>query len=148
MVKNTNSKSANKKQSLLSKINFRSTKVRILITVLAFAVLGGGYLVLQSSASTGAGGYHTCQVRTSDATLWCWGDNYYGQLGIAGKYYRSTPTQVPINNVKQVSTGDHHTCATKTDGTLWCWGSNRNGQLGIGNTTNQTSPKQLFFRWK
>ena len=50
-------------------------------TVAAWAVVGSGAVA-----------NHTCGVRT-DHTLWCWGDNTYGQLGLgdegfdlAGRY--------------------------------------------------------------
>ena len=34
-----------------------------------------------SVAQVAAGSYHTCAIK-QDGTLWCWGDNQYGQLGI------------------------------------------------------------------
>ena len=40
-----------------------------------------------------AGHIHTCGIRR-DHTLWCWGNNAYGQLGLGDTTDRSTPTQV------------------------------------------------------
>ena len=40
-----------------------------------------------------AGHRHTCGTRT-DHTLWCWGDNTYGQLGLGDTTDRTIPTQV------------------------------------------------------
>ena len=40
-----------------------------------------------------AGGDHACAVKT-DHSLWCWGNNYSGQLGIGVAGYFSTPEQV------------------------------------------------------
>ena len=79
-----------------------------------------------------AGGFHTCGIRT-DHTLWCWGDNGYGQLGLGDKKKRAMPTQVGTGtDWAGLVAGNAHTCATRTDHTLWCWGLNRDGQLGIG----------------
>ncbi len=71
----------------------------------------------------------------SDGTLWTWGLNYYGQLGINSTVGRSTPitTLAGGTNWKQVSVGGAHVAAIKTDGTLWVWGDNQAGQLGINN---------------
>ena len=68
-------------------------------------------------------------------TLWTWGNNSYGHLGInvsVGAASRSTPltTFAGGTNWKQVSGGNGHTAAIKTDGTLWTWGYNLLGQLG------------------
>jgi alpha-tubulin suppressor-like RCC1 family protein len=78
-----------------------------------------------------AGYAHTCATRT-DGTLWCWGRNNVGQLGIGNFDPQPAPVQVSGNSWKAISAGGEHTCATRTDGTMWCWGRNDSGQLGIG----------------
>ena len=74
-----------------------------------------------------------CAVLT-DATVSCWGDNYYGQLGqgsIGGTPF--LPRVVPgLTNVTQIATGAEFVCALHADGTLDCWGDNRLGELGNG----------------
>ena len=88
-------------------------------------------------ASVTAGGEDTCGIRT-DATLWCWGNNWEGQLGIGNENSQGRPRQVttPVpGGWASVTTAGDHTCATRTDATLWCWGANGNGQLGLGNHT-------------
>jgi alpha-tubulin suppressor-like RCC1 family protein len=88
---------------------------------------------------------HSCATRT-DGTLWCWGLNSSGQVGINSVV---TPQKVPVQEFTgnatwdDVQTGDAFTCATRTGGTLWCWGLNSTGQIGIGNTTTpQDDPRQ------
>jgi alpha-tubulin suppressor-like RCC1 family protein len=88
---------------------------------------------------------HTCATG-GDGTLWCWGANYAGQLGIGSSGSRSLPQQVAKSATTPwatVSAGGDHACATRTNRTLWCWGNNAFGQLGLGNTTTQTRPKQV-----
>ena len=68
-------------------------------------------------------------------TLWTWGSNSYGHLGInvsVGAASRSTPltTFAGGTNWKQVSCAGNNTAAIKTDGTLWTWGYNLFGQVG------------------
>ena len=82
---------------------------------------------LQISASEG----HNIAIKT-DGTLWAWGMNEYGQLGLGDTISRTSPTQVNADrNWKQVVCGDSHTMAIKTDDTLWAWGNNNFGQLGL-----------------
>ncbi|MBK8078783.1 MAG: fibronectin type III domain-containing protein [Kineosporiaceae bacterium] len=86
---------------------------------------------------------HTCAVRT-DGTLWCWGLNGTGQLGLGDTGNRGGPTQIGSGTTwSQVTVGSKHTCATKTDHTLWCWGDNTESRLGDGTTTQRTSPYQI-----
>jgi alpha-tubulin suppressor-like RCC1 family protein len=92
------------------------------------------------------GGSHTVAIKT-DGTLWTWGYNAFGQLGINATTTRTTPVQVfgSATNWKQVSGGGSHTVAIKTDGTLWTWGYNYNGQLGINATTQRNTPVTTFL---
>ena len=98
------------------------------------------------------GGNHSAAVKT-DGTLWTWGRNAYGGLGINNTTNRPTPvtTFAGGNNWKQVDCGYRHSGAVKTDGTLWTWGNNVYGQLGINNTTQRNSPVTTFAggnNWK
>jgi alpha-tubulin suppressor-like RCC1 family protein/endonuclease/exonuclease/phosphatase family metal-dependent hydrolase len=102
--------------------------------------------------SISAGGEHTCAVGT-DSSLWCWGRNTYGQLGIKRSGpYAVAPEQLGGRTAKwkQVSAGGASTCAIRQDGSLWCWGVNHRGQLGTGNTTSTDRPKRVGTskKWK
>jgi alpha-tubulin suppressor-like RCC1 family protein len=101
---------------------------------------GGG----TCSLSVDAGGSHACAQRT-DHSLFCWGSNTFGQLGIGNTTNHSSPVQVRAlgTGVTSVSAGNLHTCAKKSDGTVWCWGANSYGQLGDGGTTTRSSPVRV-----
>lgn len=76
-----------------------------------------------------APGEHTCAIK-SDATLWCWGANFVGQLGtgVAGPDLVTEPPSTPLPGAwLQVSVSAAFgftatTCGIQTDHTLWCWG--------------------------
>ncbi len=50
------------------------------------------------------------------------------------------PPPGAIDDVRQVSAGENHTCATMTNGQVRCWGANGNGQLGTGDRTERHRP--------
>jgi len=84
--------------------------------------------------SVAAGDDHACAI-ASDASLWCWGLNTSGQLGLAANPATGTLGQVlpaDTKNWKSVVAGQFHTCATRADGAMWCWGRNVEGQIGDG----------------
>ena len=96
-------------------------------------------------AHIAAGEYHACGIRTG-GTLWCWGWNVFGQLGLGNQTNQDRPQQVTTPAPRRwasVTAGFGHTCATRTGGTLWCWGFNALGQLGLGNHTDQDRPQQV-----
>ncbi len=84
----------------------------------------------------------------NDGTVFAFGENSYGQLGLGDTYNRTSPVRVPISNVKDIVTVtyDNNTAPYPAftyfllnDGTVKACGYNGYGQLGIGNTTNQSS---------
>ncbi len=85
----------------------------------------------------------TCGIREGN-TLWCWGDNAYGDLGTGNGLASSCPSRSrPGEHGWASVTGGASHCATRTDGTLWCWGDNEYGQLGIGSYHDQDRPQQV-----
>jgi alpha-tubulin suppressor-like RCC1 family protein len=80
----------------------------------------------------------------TDGTLWGWGKNDGGQLGLGNTTAYSSPKQVgALNTWATISGAPQSSFATKTDGTLWAWGDNSSGRLGLGNTTGYSSPMQV-----
>ena len=91
----------------------------------------------------GTGRDFACAIR-ADTTVWCWGANDRGQLGLGSTGDRSLAEQVvltddtPLTGAVAVTGGENHACAlTETAGVL-CWGNNDAGQLGDGTTTTRS----------
>jgi len=97
------------------------------------------------SSIVAAGGYrgHNLAIKT-DGTLWAWGNNYPGKLGLGNGATYSSPVQVgALTTWLKVSAGIYQSIAVKTDGTMWSWGSGAYGGLGLGNNTSRSSPTQI-----
>ncbi len=78
-----------------------------------------------------AGFQHNLAI-AHDTTLWAWGSNEMGQLGMMG-INKSLPVKVNDDrDWARVFPGGDFSLALKLDGTLWAWGANDKGQLGIG----------------
>jgi len=88
-----------------------------------------------------AGARHTC-ARKQDGSLWCWGRNNVGQLGLGMNPLDFgsgvvVPTRVGVNDDwTHVAVHEFNTCALRDDASLWCWGRNNAGNLGIGSTSS------------
>ncbi len=76
------------------------------------------------------GGTFVLALRT-DNTLWGWGNNTFGQLGVEPCEIVAKPIKI-MDNVKSFAAGDSHTLIVTQDGTLYALGNNLYGQLGNG----------------
>jgi alpha-tubulin suppressor-like RCC1 family protein len=85
------------------------------------------------------GSAHGCALR-DDSTIWCWGLNDRGEVGVGDTTMHTTPVRLGDNDWLEVRAGKEHTCARKNDGTVWCWGQNDSGQLGVGDQIDRTIP--------
>ena len=95
-----------------------------------------------------AGEDMTCAVmatRTADSTwyqesLFCWGDNEYGQLGDGTETDSSSAKEVNSGlTASSITAGSFHNCAITDDASVVnCWGRNYLGQLG-----NTWDPNEL-----
>jgi alpha-tubulin suppressor-like RCC1 family protein len=80
------------------------------------------------------GGDYTIALK-SNGTLWAWGGNRFGSLGLGDTIDRHSPVQLGSDtDWVSVSEGGYHTLALKSDGTLWAWGYNASRQLGTDST--------------
>jgi alpha-tubulin suppressor-like RCC1 family protein len=103
-----------------------------------------GALTNWSQISVGGGnGRHVLSIKT-DGTMWSWGRNHYGQLGLGNTINRSSPVQIgALTNWAAISAGDQMSLAIKSDGTMWVWGENGFGALGLNDSANRSSPVQV-----
>jgi alpha-tubulin suppressor-like RCC1 family protein len=102
-----------------------------------------------------AGYGHTCALLRDGSTK-CWGDDSFGQLGLAdgnaSGYGGASKTQMgdklaalsfghDVNGAPltatSLSAGDYHNCAVLNDGSVKCWGYDAYGQLGLGDVNNR-----------
>ena len=86
------------------------------------------------------GAYHSVALK-SDGSLWAWGGNKQGQLGLGDHAERDIPTRVGAGrHWAFVACGHGQTLAVKSDGSLWAWGWNNQGQLGLGDHRDRDVP--------
>ncbi len=88
-----------------------------------------------------AGPEHLCALRGS-GTLWCWGRDYSGSLGLGEDVDEvAEPTQVGAEtDWVAVRASRSNTCAIRRGGFLYCWGSNTLGDVGDGTSEHRYVP--------
>jgi len=87
------------------------------------------------------------EYSTNVLSLYSWGYNAQGQMGVNNKTQYSSPVQVGSNTTwaKIGATTEGSSIAIKNDGTLWTWGKDSYGALGQNTSSGAgfSSPKQV-----
>jgi alpha-tubulin suppressor-like RCC1 family protein len=93
-----------------------------------------------------AGMDFTCGVSYPDNRAYCWGNNFFGQLGTGSG---SSPSALKPAAVvgglsfRQVKAGAMHACGVTTTNQAYCWGYNANGRLGDSTNVNRPQPARV-----
>ncbi|MDP1619401.1 MAG: RCC1 repeat-containing protein, partial [bacterium] len=106
--------------------------------------------VLSGIIQITAGSSHACALK-NDSSVFCWGNNWAGELGDNTTTKRYTPVQVlgvdaigTLTDVGQIVSGGAFSCAIKNDGSVFCWGYNGAGELGDGSYIDRLTPVQVL----
>ncbi|WP_409341852.1 immunoglobulin-like domain-containing protein [Paenibacillus sp. MBLB4367] len=96
---------------------------------------------LSAMKAISAGGNALAAIRY-DQSVWTWGDNAFGQLGLGEEALAAMPFPSWLNGftAAQISVGDKHMAALGADGQAYVWGSNENGRLGLPVEEYEASP--------
>jgi len=122
------------------------TRHCVLIALVVFVVSLAAPAVAQGAPPYLAGGPKSSFLIKRNGTLWSWGWNAYGQLGLGDKKRRTLPKQIASAAPwRRVACAEFHAAGVRTDGTLWAWGWNTYWQLGLGNIppAYQLTPTQV-----
>ena len=90
----------------------------------------------------------------TDGTLWVWGRNNHGVLGLNAPssvpspgFWKSSPVQIPgttwSTTAGQLDATPGGACCMKTDNTAWWWGRNTTSSKGPGAPNEVSSPTQI-----
>lgn len=111
-------------------------------------------------ADVASGSYFSC-VLLHDGSVWCWGDNQYGELGhdpatdptcdwnngsAQTTHCNATPSKVGglSGPVAQISAGHAFACAVlQSDGSAWCWGLNDRNQIASTGGATSFAPVRV-----
>ena len=78
--------------------------------------------------------------------VYCWGDNYHGQLGDGSTTRRLTPVTVSgLYGTTTIAAGHGHTCELVAGEVVLCWGANGFGQLGDGTAGIRPFPAPVLI---
>lgn len=99
-------------------------------------------------ASRDPGSANFSVARKTDNSLWSWGYNGDGALGLGYTGDEpAEPTEVTDTYVSgaaaALAVGSDYVLALRSDNTLWSWGANAGGRLGDGTTAQRSSPVQV-----
>jgi len=97
----------------------------------------------RTATAISAGSEHTCAI-LDNASLKCWGEGNYGQLGYGntndlGNDSDEMGDNLPVvdlgtgRTATAIGAGSQHTCVILDNASVKCWGNASEGQIGSGN---------------
>jgi len=87
---------------------------------------------------------HRNALIKNDGSLWLWGENNHGQLGLIEKRYLIEPQQMGNDfDWVYVESNLGTLIAKKLDGSIWTWGSNTYDLLGTGREKIHQKPRRV-----
>ncbi|SET99274.1 Alpha-tubulin suppressor [Stigmatella erecta] len=108
------------------------------------AGLDEGVMPLGQVRAVAGGAKHSLALQ-ADGSVWAWGGNASGQLGVSTPEGKS-PLALRVGGLgraRAVAAGHSHSLALLQDGTVWAWGANTRGQLGDGTNAAHSVPVQV-----
>lgn len=100
--------------------------------------------VKKVAASSGPSYSGASFVLKNDGTLWTFGGNKFGQLGVPEDIEYSLEPRMILSDVKDIDGCFYIGAAIKTDNSLWLWGSNSYGKIGNGSKEIQRTPIKIL----
>lgn len=109
-------------------------------------MLEDGKTALSNVKKVATGNGHACAL-TYDGNVYCWGQNYHGQIGtgtidkslpiipyaskvVKGHQNKDNDEFTYLTNIKDIVAAHNSVCAVTKDGEVFCWGDNSSMQLG------------------
>lgn len=109
----------------------------------------GNYVLTPTAVSGGlvfasitASGNYTCGLTLAGAA-YCWGYNFWGQLGNGSSGWTPSLTPAPVSGglpFTSIDAGDEDACALTSSGAAYCWGDNSLFEIGDGTSTQRLVP--------
>jgi len=98
---------------------------------------------ISNVVSVACGDDHTLALR-ADGTVWAWGDDSVGQLGVGSlpsPFLTNSPVELSVlTQIVAIAAGSQHSMALDTQGKVWTWGNGVDGELGNGGTSSTNLP--------
>lgn len=102
-------------------------------------------LVISDMRQIKYGGSSYIMVVKKIGTLYGWGNNHFGQLGLGHNNNSDSFQQIPLSNVITIDCGYSHTIVATLDDKIYVWGRNYLGNLGLGDQHDKNSPHELVL---
>lgn len=95
------------------------------------------------AVSLTSGSDHACII-DSNQKVYCWGYNFFGQVGVGSLYnlFRTPQLVTAGTSYSYIEANNIRTCAISISGALYCWGSNTSapGLVDSGTSYKMVSP--------
>ena len=90
-------------------------------------------------------GFNHTITLSDDGSVYSFGRNKEGALGLGHNNHVSLPTPIPnLPKIQMISCGAFFTVCVDHEGFIWSFGKNNSGQLGTGNKKNINVPQKLL----